>query len=136
MAFGGIAIRHQDVHLADAGFRAATDLDADAELVLVPGYAGNIRVRDADPGLVRAAAEALMAHPDAGLVFASGGGGIEGRVPGTFDRSLVLLDHARSPEITFTLRADDALDAYGFAGTCRFDNDLPAGGCWARAPTI
>ena len=113
--------------LIRAGFRVGKYLDDDAELALVPGYAGNIRLRQDDPGLRRAAVDALMSHPDTGLVFTSGGDGVEGAVPGTFDRRLVLLDHARSPDIFFTLRADDAEDRYGFTGTCRYDNGLPAG---------
>ena len=112
---------------AEAGFRVATYLDDNAELALVPGYAGNLRVRRGDPGLLRAAAEALMAHPATGLIFTSGGDGVEGTVPGTFDRRLILLEHLRSPDITFTLRAEDTEDLYGFTGTCHFDNDLPAG---------
>ncbi len=113
--------------LIQAGFRVGRYLDDDAELALIPGYAGNILLHQDDPGLRRAVVDALMAHPDTGLVFTSGGDGVEGAVPGTFDRRLVLSDHARSPDITFTLRADDAQDCYGFTGTCRYDNDLPAG---------
>lgn len=112
----------------DAGFRAASHLQDGADLALVPGYCGNIRVRDRDPGLITAAAEALMDHPDAGLVFTQGRhAGVEGRVDGSFSQAAVLLDHARTADVVFTLRTDDAEDRFGFTGTCRYDNNLPAG---------
>jgi len=111
----------------DAGFSVSNRLDDGADLALVPGYVGNLRVRDSDPGLIAAAAQAFMDHPDAGLIFTSGGDGAEGRVPGTFSTWLAGIDHPRCPDIVFTLRADDSLDSYGFVGTCCFDNPLSAG---------
>ena len=118
-----------DTHavLAEAGFRVDRHLQNGADLALVPGYSGNLSVRGGDAGLFAAAAEALMACPDVGHVFTSGGNGIEGGVPGTFGQSIVRSGHDRSPDIFFTLRADDETDAYGLVGTCRFDNALPTG---------
>lgn len=111
----------------DAGFSVSDRLDDGADLALVPGYVGNLRVRDSDPGLIVAAAQAFMEHPDAGLIFTNGGDGVEGSVPGTFSTRLVGIDHPRCPSIVYTLRADDSLDPHGFVGTCCFDNNLPAG---------
>ena len=113
--------------LADAGFRTAPHLEDDADLALVPGYCGNIRVRDGDPGRLRAAADALMAHPDVGMVFTRPGNGVEGLVPGSFSQTLIMVDHARSADIVFTLRTEDEPDPFGYIGTCRYDNGLPAG---------
>lgn len=111
----------------DAGLRIGERLDDDADLNLVPGYVGNVRLRDSDHGLLTAAAQALMAHPDAGLIFTADSNGVEGLVSGTFSTRLIGIDHQRCPDIVFTLRADDAHDQYGFTGTCCFDNDLPPG---------
>ena len=113
--------------LIDAGFRVGRHLEADAELALVPGYCGNIRVRNGDRGLVTAAAQALMAHPDIGLIFTRSEQGPEGIVPGTFSQSFILTEHPRSADIVFTLHADDDADSFGFTGTCRYDNSLLAG---------
>ena len=110
-----------------AGLRVAEHLEEGADLALVPGYSGNLRVRGGDPGRLAAAAEALMAHPEAGLVFTRGGPGPEGAVPGTFGLALAGLDHARAPDLFFTLGADDRADPYGFLGTCRHDDALPDG---------
>ena len=113
--------------LIDAGFLVGGHLEADAELALVPGYCGNIRVRNGDKGLVTVVAQALMAHRDIGLIFTRSGQGPEGIVPGTLSQSFILTEHSRSADIVFTLHADDDRDSFGFTGTCRFDNSLPAG---------
>lgn len=113
--------------LTDAGFRVGRHLEAGAELALVPGYCGNIRVRNGDEGLIVATAQALMAHSDIGLIFTRSGQGPEGIVPGTFSQSFISSEHPRSADVVFTLHADDDTDPFGFIGTCRCDNALPAG---------
>ena len=113
--------------LAEAGFRVGRHLEDGAELALVPGYAGNIRARNGDASLIAAAVQALMDHGDIGIVFTAGDDPVEGRVPGAFSHSAIMATHERSPDIVFTLGADDAEDPFGFVGTCRFDNALPAG---------
>ena len=112
----------------EAGFRVGGHLEEDAQIALVPGYCGSIRVRDGDAGIVAAVAEVLMAHPDAGMIFTRGdAAAVEGLVPGTFNQGLVMAAHERSADLVFTLGADDAVDPYGFVGTCRYDNPLPVG---------
>lgn len=121
--------KHVDTEklLDEAGFRVGRHLEDGAELALVPGYAGNIRARNGDAGLIAAAAQALMAHDDVGMVFTAGDGPVEGNVPGAFSQSAIMAVHERSPDVVFTLGADDAEDPFGFVGTCRVDNSLPVG---------
>jgi hypothetical protein len=59
----------------------------------------------------------------------SQGDGLNGLVPGTLDRSLLMVEHARAPEVYYTMRADDALNQWGLPGSCYFDSDeVPVGG--------
>ncbi|MHC0054942.1 alkaline phosphatase family protein [Actibacterium sp. D379-3] len=109
------------------GLRVGQNVAEGADIALAPGYVGNLRVRNGDPGLAAAAAAALMAHPQAGLVLTAAGTDIEGIVKGTFSQSLVGLNHpGRSPDITFTLRTC-APSVPSNKCTCCFDNSLSVG---------
>lgn len=110
-----------------AGYSVGASFADGAEVALVPGYAGNLRVRDGGPTLLASVARTLMAWPETGLLFTRGGDGVEGSVPGTFSQQLVRLQHTRSADLVFTLRTDNDTDAFGYRGTCRFDNELPVG---------
>jgi arylsulfatase A-like enzyme len=70
----------------------------------------------------------LQAQPWCGVIFTSNGNGIEGAIPGTFDRSLVMADHARAPEIYYVMRNDDNTDSNGVIGGCYYDGKYPEGG--------
>ena len=109
-----------------AGFNAAERLGPDVDYALVPGYSGNVRVRD----MARLAplADWLREQPWCGLLFTAGGDGIQGAVPGTFAVNLVRARHARSPQLLFTLRAEDAANGFGLPGRCLHANNLPEGG--------
>jgi hypothetical protein len=85
-------------------------------------------VRNGDRQLKGALVEWLFEQPWCGLVFTSGGDGIKGGIPGTFDRSLVMTDHERASEIYYIMRNDDAVDANGVVGGCYFDGKYPEGG--------
>jgi arylsulfatase A-like enzyme len=61
------------------------------------------------------------------MVFSAGRNEVEGIVAGSFSRQIVMADHPRSPDIYYILRTDDEPNEYGYAGTCHFDSDLPAG---------
>ena len=115
-------------HLRDAGFKVDDHLADGADLALVPGYSGGIWVRDHDPACTQAVGQALMALDCCGMVFSTGRNDIEGVVPGSFSRRLVMADHPRSPDIYFILRTDDEKDDRGFIGNCFFDTPLPIGG--------
>src|SRR5262249_24179034 len=82
--------------LRSAGYSVASSFAGGAEIALVPGYAGNLRVRDGDPALLASVVRTLIDWPETGLLFTRGGDGVEGSVPGTFSQRLVRLEHARS----------------------------------------
>jgi len=113
--------------LRDAGFKVDDHLQDGADLALIPAYGGRIWVRDKDPGLTRAIGQALMQEDVCGMLFSAGRNAVEGIVPGSFSRQLVMADHPRSPDIYYILRTDDEPDEHGFIGTCHFENDLPVG---------
>lgn len=50
------------------------------------------------------------------LYLPPGGGEVEGVAPGSFARHLAFADHARSADILFSYRADDAVDPFGLVG--------------------
>jgi phosphonoacetate hydrolase len=94
------------------------------------GYYGAIHIRDGEPRTVTRVAEWLTAQPWCSHVFTPGkGDGLNGCVPGTLDRALLMVGHARAPEVYYTMRADDARNIWGMPGTCFFDSDeYPIGG--------
>jgi len=49
-------------------------------------------------------------------------------VPGTLARSLVLNDHARTGDIVYVMRTDEASDVHGIIGGCYDDSHVPVGG--------
>lgn len=111
-----------------AGLRFDSHFLNDADFAGSPGYTGAIRVRDSDQRLMASLVDWLFEQPWCGMVFTAGGGGIEGAIPGTFSRSLVMTDHERAPEIYYIMRNDDARDANGIVGGCYFDGEYPEGG--------
>jgi Type I phosphodiesterase / nucleotide pyrophosphatase len=114
--------------LQHAGFKVADHLADGADLALIPGYSGGIWVRDSVADRTRAVGQALMDLDCCGMVFSVGRNDIEGIVPGSFSRRLVMADHPRSPDIYYILRTDDEKDDKGFIGNCYFDTSLPVGG--------
>jgi len=63
-----------------------------------------------------------------GSLFTQAKDAVEGVVPGTLARSLVLNDHTRAGDIVYVMRADEASDAHGIVGGCYDDSHLPVGG--------
>jgi len=113
--------------LRDAGFKVDDHLQDGADLGLIAAYGGRIWVRDKDPDLIRAIGRALTEMDACGMVFSAGRNAVEGIVPGSFSKQLVMADHRRSPDIYYILRTDDEPDAHGLIGTCYFDGRLPVG---------
>ena len=111
-----------------AGFDVADHLADGADLALIPAYSGGIWIREHDAERTRAVAQALMASDFCGMVFCARRNEVEGIVPGSFSRGLVMADHPRSPDIYYVLRTDDEKDAHGLVGNCHFDTSLPVGG--------
>ncbi|MEE8455298.1 MAG: nucleotide pyrophosphatase/phosphodiesterase family protein, partial [Limibaculum sp.] len=114
--------------LRDAGFKVDEHLEDGADLALIAGYGGGIRVRDKDPDLTRAVGQALMENDTCGMVFSAGRNEVEGIVPGSFAKQLVMVDHPRSPDIYYILRTADEPNEHGYIGTCFFDGRMSAGG--------
>lgn len=114
--------------LRDAGFKVDGHLENGADLALIAGYGGGIRVRDKDPDLIRAIGQALMEQEVCGMVFSAGRNEVEGVVPGSFAKQLVMVDHPRSPDIYYILRTADEPNEYGYNGTCFFDGRGTVGG--------
>jgi hypothetical protein len=98
------------------------------QVAVVPSLTGEIHVSHHDPKLVSRMAQWLMSQPWCGSVFTQGKNEVEGIVPGTFARSLVGNDHARSGDIVYIMRTDDERNAYGLPGSCYDDSGLPLGG--------
>ena len=93
------------------------------------GYYGAVRVAGGEPRRIAALADWLNAQPWCGNVFTPHGDGVRGGVPGTLDRALLMLEHERTPEVYYTMRADEAPNAWGLPGTCWFDsNEIDIGG--------
>lgn len=93
-------------------------------------YYGAISIRDGEFRAMKRVADWLNEQPWCAHVFTpAAGGGIGGVVPGTLDRALLMVGHERAPEVYYTMRADDATNAWGWRGTCYFDSDeYPVGG--------
>jgi arylsulfatase A-like enzyme len=113
--------------LRDAGFKVDDHLEDGADLALLAAYGGRIWVRDKDPDLTRAIGRALMDNEVCGMVFSAGRNEVEGIVPGSFSKQLVMADHSRSPDIYYILRTSDESDEHGYVGTCHFESGLPVG---------
>lgn len=126
--------------LRHAGFTVDRHLADGADIALVPGYCGNLLVRDRAPALAARVAAALMEMDEIGMVFSGPAApaaprvprrpeGIvaEGIIPGSFDRRLVGIDHPRAADLVFILRNSDQADQWGLAGTCLHDNSLGDG---------
>ncbi len=104
-------------------------LDTNTVFAGSAGYYGAVRVAGAEPKQIAVLADWLNAQPWCGNVFTPHGDGMRGSVPGTLDRSLLMLEHARTPELYYTMRADEAANAWGMPGTCWFDSgEIPDGG--------
>ena len=113
--------------LRDAGFEVGDHLEDGADLALIAGYGGSIRVRDKDPDLIRSIGQALMETDTCGMVFSAGRNEVEGIVPGSFSKQLVMVDHARSPDIYYILRTADEPNEHGYVGTCFYESGLSVG---------
>jgi len=114
--------------LAGADLRFDTHFGGDADFGGHAGYTGALWVRDDDQRRKAALVEWLLEQSWCGVILTNGGNGIEGGIPGTFDRSLLMADHARAPQIYYTMRSDDRKNAYGMTGGSYHDGKNPDGG--------
>lgn len=115
--------------LEAGGLAVGASLDASTSIAGSLGYSGALHVADAAAKHIAAIAHWLNAQPWCGNVFTPGGDGVRGSVPGTLDRALLGLDHARTPQVYYTMRADEAENRWGLPGTCWYDSkEVPLGG--------
>lgn len=87
---------------------------ADCDIALTGWNMGEIRVLDGDRRRVDNIVALLRDDPAIGNIFTRGA--VEGELPGTFGLGLVGLDHARQPDIVYTMRSTDAPDRFGLPG--------------------
>jgi arylsulfatase A-like enzyme len=122
---GQVSVAEQ---LTAAGIPARNGTFGDGEVAVIPGSTGSIHLRTHDPRLLYTTAQWLQAQPWCGSVFTSAKNDVEGVVPGTLARSLVLNEHPRAGDIVYVLRTDEASDVHGIVGGCYDDSHVPVGG--------
>jgi len=61
------------------------------------------------------------------MVFSAGRNQVEGIVPGSFSKQLVMVDHTRSPDIYYILRTADEPNDHGYVGTCFYESGMSVG---------
>ena len=128
---GHITVRGQvsvAAQLTAAGIPAGNGTFGDGEVAVVPGSTGSIHLRTHDPLLLHTIAQWLQAQPWCGSVFTPAKNDVEGVVPGTLARSLVLNAHPRAGDIIYVMRPDEASDVHGIVGGCYDDSHVPLGG--------
>lgn len=111
-----------------AGLRIAEHFNDGADYAGSAGYEGSVVVRDGDRRHTAALVEWLAEQPWCGMIFTTGGNGIEGSVSGTFDHALLVLDHERTPHVSYVMLNDDSIDANGIVGSCFYNGEMPEGG--------
>lgn len=107
--------------LAADGIAVGAALAAATPMAGSMGYSGVVHVARNDARRVTDIAHWLNAQPWCGNVFTPHGDGVRGGVPGTLDRALLMVDHARAPDVYYTMRADEMLNRWGLPGTCCSD---------------
>lgn len=128
---GHVTIRQQ-ISVRDAlsatGIPAGHGHYGSGDVAVVPWCTGAIHVRHHQPQLIHSIVTWLQEQPWCGPLFTRGKNDVEGVVPGTLARALVLNDHPRTGDIVYVMRADEELDEHGIVGGCYDDSRLPLGG--------
>ncbi|MCG5486881.1 MAG: alkaline phosphatase family protein [Sinorhizobium meliloti] len=109
--------------LQEAGFRPGTAPAREIDVVVVPGQVGALYLTDPNDEQVARLVATITDQPWCGPVFTRGKNEIEGIAPGSLGRHLVFADHSRAPDVSFSFRADDAVDLFGLTGGTFYDND-------------
>jgi phosphonoacetate hydrolase len=114
--------------LTRAGFATASAAEEGAVLLGVAGAFGELRLRTPDARLRDRVVAWLQEQPSTGHLFSRDVNGIAGAAPGTLSLRLAGLDHARAPDIAFTLRSGAGPDCYGLPGLGLFMGGVPVNG--------
>jgi hypothetical protein len=105
------------------GFRAGKAIDDAVDVAVKRSSSGQITVRDRDPALVAKVLGFLQEQEWCGLTFTREGGN------GALSMGTINSLNERSPDINYTMRTSDGVNAHGYPGTCYADNaDIPLGG--------
>src|SRR5262249_57283483 len=114
--------------LTAAGIPACNGTFGTGDVAVVPGSSGSVHVRTHDPHLIHTIVQWLQEQPWCGPLFTQAKNEVEGVVPGTLARSLVLNDHARAGDIVYVMRTDEASDVHGIIGGGCYASPVPASG--------
>ncbi|WP_229170013.1 alkaline phosphatase family protein [Bradyrhizobium altum] len=112
--------------LEAAGLRCGPVPEPGIDAIVVPGQVGAIYLAEPSGVAIRSAVAAMIERPWCGSVFTAGQGEVDGIAPGSFGRHLAFADHARSADILFSYRTDDAVDPFGLVGRS-WSPDWPVG---------
>lgn len=104
------------------GFKPGVAPDIDVDVVVVPGQVGALYLKNRTITQLRRLVEMLTEQPWCGSIFTAPKNGVEGIAPGSFATSLICADHERAPDVYFTFRADDTIDAFGMVGGTWYDS--------------
>ncbi|WP_025038402.1 alkaline phosphatase family protein [Bradyrhizobium sp. DOA9] len=122
---------HTRVSVADslsaAGFCPGIAPGPGVDVVVVPGQVGAVYLEEPNDAKVARLVAAITTEPWCGLVFTRAKDEVEGIAPGSLSSALVFADHARAPDVAFSFRTDDSVDAFGLVGGTFYDNDRRTG---------
>lgn len=113
--------------LAGSGFPLGGGLGQN-DLAGTFGYLGALHAMAPDTAHLHRLVDWLVEQPWCGPLFTAARNEVEGVIPGTLSRSLLLNDHPRSPHLFCLMRADDRPNGAGIDGSCYFDGEMPVGG--------
>ncbi|MCS3764771.1 MULTISPECIES: alkaline phosphatase family protein [Bradyrhizobium] len=122
---------HTRISVADslraAGFSPGVAPAPDVDLVVVPGQVGALYLANPDEANVARLVATITSEPWCGPVFTRSKDAVNGIAPGSLSNRLVFADHVRAPDVAFSFRADDSVDAFGLVGGTFYDNDRRPG---------
>jgi Type I phosphodiesterase / nucleotide pyrophosphatase len=113
--------------LRETGFRPGKAPAPDVDVVVVPGQVGALYCADPTDAQIGRLVAAIASQPWCGPVFTRAKNEVEGIAPGSLGNHLVFTDHLRSPDVSFSFRADDSVDRFGLIGGTYDENSRPIG---------
>lgn len=124
---------HTRVSVADslraAGFRPGVAPASDVDVVVVPGQVGALYLARPDDEQVCRLVAAITGERWCGPVFTRARDERAGLAPGSLGHHLVFAEHPRAPDVSFSFRADDRVNEFGYSGGVFYDGKhLPGGG--------
>lgn len=122
---------HTRVSVADslraAGFSPGVEPAPGVDVVVVPGQVGALYLADPDEAKIARLVAAITCETWCGPVFTRAKDEVSGIAAGSLSNRLVFADHARAPDVAFSFRANDTMDAFGLVGGTFYDNDRRTG---------